>query len=282
MRELFSALEAATRSLLPVFVVGARGTGKRLVAEEIHRLTARTGAPGMFVSFPNGSRASGPPSDIEALFFGPGGLLEQARGGTFYLDLDAAPFGESLFARLADELARTTSEAAAVRLVVATRTAGSKLPAPLARLFAAGGARLVLPPLSARETDFVLLARHFWAELGGTGSLPDHFAVRFESHTWPGNVRELRVVVEAWISHGAGDDVGFGVVPLASRPTDALARLIESDLPFARARRQIVAEFERRYVARALLRNGNRVGRAAAASGIAQRYFQVLKSRAAR
>jgi DNA-binding NtrC family response regulator len=238
----------------------------------------------MFVSFPSDTRDPGPPGDLEALFFGPGGLLEQARGGTFYLDLDAAPAGttESLFQRLADELSAPAPESGAVRLILATRNAATKLPSPLAKLFAGGGTRLALPPLLSREADFVHLARHFWAELGGEGSLPDHFAVRFESHPWPGNVRELRVVVEAWASHGAGDAPGLGIVPLAARPTDALARVIESDLPFARARRQIVAEFERRYIARALLRSGNRIGRAAAASGIAQRYFQVLKSRAVR
>ncbi|MBX3252450.1 MAG: hypothetical protein KF901_35075, partial [Myxococcales bacterium] len=42
---------------------------------------------------------------------------------------------------------------------------------------------------------------------------------------------------------------------------------------------EVVAEFERRYVERALERSGRNVARAAAASGIAHRYFQVLKAR---
>jgi hypothetical protein len=51
------------------------------------------------------------------------------------------------------------------------------------------------------------------------------------------------------------------------------------DLPFPRARDRILAEFESRYVERVLAEHGGVVARAAAASGIARRYFNIIRAR---
>jgi DNA-binding NtrC family response regulator len=294
MRELYPLLESATRSLDPVLVVGERGAGKRLLAEELHRSTPREGEPGPFVSTPTGPASS---EELSQTLFAPGGLLDQARGGTLYVS-DIAALDEEAQHLLARELVKQAQEPASsrVRVIVGARsligqgaTAQGFMPnllPSLARHFAgATGLRLSLPPLRAREADVVLLARQFWSELGGEGCLPDDFGMHFDGHAWSGNVRELRVVVQGWIHHGARTCTRSEVVPAAlSLPrspsaTDPLSRVIESDLPFARARKEIVAEFERRYVARALHRADHKISRAAAASGIAHRYFQVLKSR---
>jgi hypothetical protein len=53
-------------------------------------------------------------------------------------------------------------------------------------------------------------------------------------------------------------------------------------LPLPRAREKIIDAFERAYVARVLEENGGNVARAASASGLALRYFQVLKARQAK
>jgi DNA-binding NtrC family response regulator len=45
------------------------------------------------------------------------------------------------------------------------------------------------------------------------------------------------------------------------------------------ARDRLVDEFERRYVERILAKHGGNVARAAAASGIARRYFQIIRAR---
>jgi len=50
-------------------------------------------------------------------------------------------------------------------------------------------------------------------------------------------------------------------------------------LPLTQARETLVAEFERRYVERVLAEHQGNVVRAAAASGIARRYFQILHAR---
>ncbi|MFP6684940.1 MAG: helix-turn-helix domain-containing protein, partial [Polyangiaceae bacterium] len=63
---------------------------------------------------------------------------------------------------------------------------------------------------------------------------------------------------------------------------DVLERVLAMNLPLPRARRKLVAEFETRYVERVLEQHGGNVARAAAASGIARRYFRLLRARSRR
>lgn len=60
---------------------------------------------------------------------------------------------------------------------------------------------------------------------------------------------------------------------------ESMDEILESDLPFTEARSAALGEFERVYVARVLARHGGHVGRAAAAAGIARRYFQLIRGR---
>ena len=90
---------------------------------------------------------------------------------------------------------------------------------------------------------------------------------------------------------------GTFLLPLAPRPDQGpeiqarsesagndLARVIEEALewPLGEARQRVVEEFEKRYIERMLARHGGNVTRAAETAGVARRYFQVLKARAAK
>jgi DNA-binding NtrC family response regulator len=270
IRELFPVFASLMHSGRPILIEGEAGVGKRLLAEEIHRHAAGSRAP--FSEFlERGASAQ----HIDAALFATGGLYDQARGGTLFIkeifDLD-----ENAQRKLA-ELLRASSrepEARRVRVIAATRERAPERPllGELAARF--GSSRVTLPPLRARDGDVLLLARAFWTELGGEGSLPDDVISRLACRDWPGNVRELRIAVSDLVRHGT-EDAGRG----SARPLDALSKVIESDLPFVDARNAVLAEFEKRYVDRALARSGRSVARAAAASGIAHRYFQVLRSR---
>src|SRR6185437_11251044 len=83
----------------------------------------------------------------------------------------------------------------------------------------------------------------------------------------------------------AADAAGPGAPPLpGSLPppimgADAIEAVLALDLPIVRAREKVVEEFERRYVQRILAQHGGNVTSAAAASGIARRYFQLLKAK---
>jgi transcriptional regulator with GAF, ATPase, and Fis domain len=139
-------------------------------------------------------------------------------------------------------------------------------------------ARVELPPLRRRPSDVEMLTHHFWRELGGhTSGPPRELFARFHEHDWPGNVRELRNAVARYLALGDSD--------LAARATSAapatgrgyLEALLESALPFPIARTRLLEEFQRRYVERVLEAHDGNVARAAQASGVARRYFQILK-----
>jgi ActR/RegA family two-component response regulator len=60
---------------------------------------------------------------------------------------------------------------------------------------------------------------------------------------------------------------------------DVIDGVLALDLPLVRSRERVVQEFERRSVQRVLAQHGGNVTNAAAASGIARRYFQVLRAK---
>ncbi|WP_438014150.1 sigma 54-interacting transcriptional regulator [Sorangium sp. So ce315] len=78
-------------------------------------------------------------------------------------------------------------------------------------------------------------------------------------------------------SSGAPAEGGDGAE--AATSGDVIEEILALDLPLPRARERIVEHFERRYVQRVLAQHGGNVRSAAAASGIARRYFQILRAR---
>jgi DNA-binding NtrC family response regulator len=153
--------------------------------------------------------------------------------------------------------------------------------------------RIELAPLRKRRGDVPRLAEHFWRVLTGDAtSLPGDFLALYEGYDWPGNVRELEnSVVRRLTARDGGDLRGAktdsGAIESASAsPTVAHSLTthdpLDFELPLPRARQRVVEAFEREYVARVLARHGGNIGRAAAASGIARRYFQLIRARLSR
>ena len=146
--------------------------------------------------------------------------------------------------------------------------------------------RIELPALRRRHGDIALLARYFWVQLGGDpATLPAEAIRRWEAEGWPGNVRQLRNAVARTLALGdldgavAGDDAAPDDEPrpaACAAQADFLDAVIAERLPLPMARMRVVKEFEQRYIA-ALLEEHGTVAKAAAASGIARRYFQLLR-----
>jgi DNA-binding NtrC family response regulator len=201
----------------PVLIEGPTGSGKELVAEALHRLSARSRKP--FVAI---NCAAIPEALLEAELFGHTrgaftgavqgriGRIEAADGGTLFLDeIGEMPLSlQSKLLRFVEcgELQRVgDNETVKVdaRIVTATHQ-------PLAQQTQNGGFRADLyyrlavflirtPSLAEHSEDLPLLINHFMARMGREAPLkrvdPGALA-KLAMHDWPGNVRELEHVLE--------------------------------------------------------------------------------------
>jgi transcriptional regulator with GAF, ATPase, and Fis domain len=311
MRRLYPICHRLARSDVPLVIEGETGTGKEVMAEAIHALSPR-GSGGPFVVF---DCAAAPASLIESALFGyekgaftgavtsRPGVFEEADGGTLLIDeigdLDTALQSRLLRAIQKSEIRRLGGAKwihCDVRVIAATRRDLDKeVQAGRFRddlFFRLAVARIVLPPLRERKEDIETLARHFWLLSGGVeDQFPPHVLERFAIHPWPGNVRELANTVARLVA--LGELVESNALFLQSQTTGGAAsssapegdgnfisKVVAQNLTLAEAREQVVREFERQYVAHLLEQHGGDAARAAAASGIGERYLRTIRARA--
>ena len=217
------AVERASRAAplnRPVLVVGERGTGKELIAERLHRLSARWGGPLVTMNC-----AALPETLIEAELFGHEagaftgatrareGRFEEADGGTLFLDeLGTLSMGAQERLLRAVEYGEVTRIGSSRPIKVDVRIVGATnedLPKMVdAEKFRADLLDrlcfevITLPPLRVRDGDIGVLTEYFgrrmaaeleWEGWPGFGELATR---ALEDYQWPGNVRELRNVVE--------------------------------------------------------------------------------------
>jgi DNA-binding NtrC family response regulator len=215
MRRALGLARAAARSDVPLLLSGEPGSGKELIARLVHAESPRAKGPflavrcdalpaklvgsELFGDRPAGARDERP------------GALEDARGGTLYLDeVCALPLGEQrrLVAAIYERELRAVGEAPRPLDVRVVMTSERELDAEVdgGRLHpdlraALGGIELLLPPLRDRREDVLPLARvalsKVAARLGRRApGLTPRAASRLLRHRWPGNVRELMNVME--------------------------------------------------------------------------------------
>lgn len=214
LRAQLAELARVARFDAAVLLSGETGTGKSLIAQQVHAASPR--AEGPFVHVNCGAI---PESLIEGELFGAEagaytgarsrriGRFEAARGGTVFLDeLNAMPIGcqakllVALQERTITRLGSNTPVPIDVRVVAATSgdpaaaIAAGTLREDLYYRLAVFVAQL--PPLRARPEDIPLLARHILQQTAARFSLPPlqlsaAAEAQLIAHTWPGNVREL-------------------------------------------------------------------------------------------
>jgi two-component system nitrogen regulation response regulator NtrX len=211
-----------------VLVSGENGTGKELVARQIHALSHRKGGPFVEVNC-----AAIPEELIESELFGHikgaftgavadrRGKFETATGGTLFLDEvgDMSVKTQAKVLRaLQEQIVEPVGGHSSVRVDVRVIAATNK---DLAEEIRQGRFRedlyfrlnvipIFVPPLREREDDVVRLADHFAAEFAREygrrqkSFAPDAVAV-LRAYRWPGNVRELRTVIERLMIMVPGD-----------------------------------------------------------------------------
>lgn len=298
MRDVRNLLVRAANAPVDLLVRGETGTGKELVARELHRQSHRAGGPFVAVN-----TAALPESLLESELFGHikgaftgadrdrEGVFRRAHHGTLFLD----EIGDLPLTAQA-KLLRTLQERQVipvgteqpidvdVRVISATHQ-------PLEERITEGrfrrdlyyrlrGFEIVLPPLRTRKDDVLMLAHVFLEREAERQSRPIPELARdavgaMLSHDWPGNVRELEQAIAAAVAicdqpvlHAAD----FGLVVRSTADADPFAEYLNK--PFADAKAQLIEAFERAMLSAALQRANGNISEAARQLGMHRQSLQ--------
>jgi formate hydrogenlyase transcriptional activator len=218
LRSLGAVLDSVAATSSTVLLLGETGTGKELLAREIHARSPRCNRAFVAVNcaaFCDGLLESELFGHESGAFTGAHrtrlGRFEMADGGTILLDeVGEMPIRaqvallrflqEREFERVGSSQTRTVD----VRVIAATNV---RLEARIRQgafredlFYRLNVVPLFLPPLRERKEDIPTLARAFVEELGllfgKRVTLSDEALATLETHSWPGNARELRNVLE--------------------------------------------------------------------------------------
>jgi two-component system, NtrC family, nitrogen regulation response regulator NtrX len=265
-----------------VLIFGENGTGKELVARNIHHQSLRSSGPFVEVNC-----AAIPEELIESELFGhtkgaftgaltaKKGKFELADGGTLFLDeiADMTLKTQAKVLRVLQEqkvepVGGTSTLTVDVRVIAATN---KNLEEEIRRgvfredlFFRLNVIPFQVPALRERREDIPLLARHFAAELSAEyGKRPKELSAEvmeiLSAQPWPGNVRELRNIIERLVIMTPGDRIqpahlpasflGGSVAPLLveppPRPPGVPMEAPTSDFDSLAAARE---DFEKRYI----------------------------------
>ncbi len=263
LEQVIQKIDLVAATDASVLILGETGTGKELVAHEIHRRSRRRDAPLIRVNC-----ASIPRELYESEFFGHAkgaftgaikdraGRFETAEGGTLFLD-EIAEVPVELQSKLLrvlqekqyERVGEDRTRHADVRIIAATnRDLGKEVESNRFRqdlYYRLNVFPIQVPPLRQRKDDIPLLSQHFVqqsvkelrcpkAQLTRTGIL------RLQSYDWPGNIRELRNMIERAVILARGGVLEFDLPIRTAPPTakpqpdspndDATEFLTESEL----------------------------------------------------
>jgi transcriptional regulator with GAF, ATPase, and Fis domain len=268
MRDIFRKIDKVAGTDISVLVTGETGTGKELIAREIHRRGPRKNGP--FVAINCGAI---PENLLESELFGHAkgaftgavaarpGRFQAASGGTLLLDeIGEMPVAlqvkllRALQDRAVTRVGENKPEAVDIRVVAATnKDLDEEMKAGRFRedlYYRINVVHLHLPALRDRGEDAAMLAKWFLGravrELGSKvrGFSPQAL-VAIKRYRWPGNIRQLENRIKK-------------AVVLADRPLispddlELRPEQLEPILPLAEAR----DEWQKRYINEVLERNG--------------------------
>ena len=230
MRTVMSLVERAAPTDANVLILGENGTGKELIARELHRQSKR--ADNVFLSVDLGSISE---SLFESELFGHRkgsftgaiddrlGRFQAADGGTLFLDEIGnlplhlqAKLLSSLEQRMVTPVGSDKAQKVDVRVIAAT----NRSPAALGDerkfrpdlLFRLNTVEISLPPLRDRREDILPIAEHYlgiYSRKYGKGqkSFSENTRAALEKDAWPGNVRALRHAIERAVILSKGPEL---------------------------------------------------------------------------
>ena len=269
-----------------VLITGPPGSGKELAARFIHEASPRAGGPFVVIN-----AATITPETMEIELFGREGgdgerkvgALEEAHGGTLYLD-EIADMPKETQTKILRVLVEQNFQrvGGTTRVQVDVRIISSSA-RDLTSAIDEGGLRedlfhrlsvvpIRVPSLAERREDIPELIEYFMEQLSATTGMPrrkigeDAMAV-LQLHDWPGNIRQLRNNVERLMILAVGDpgaEITADMLPseigelVPSTPAGVRGEKLMS-LPLREAREV----FEREYLIAQLNRFSNNISRTA-------------------
>lgn len=227
MQDLYTMIERVSRVELPVLIVGETGTGKELVAKEIHQRSPRRKKP--FVAL----NMSAIPSELVASeLFGhqkgaftsahemQRGRFEEAKGGTLFLDEIITMEDKvqlTLLRVLENHMFRRVGGQRDIKTDVRIIASSNQNPLFMVRsnLFRMDlyhrlqTLRINIPPLRKRKRDIERLVHHFLAQIRDEydtecKEVSSEAMKMLKAYSWPGNVRELKNVILQACVHTRG------------------------------------------------------------------------------
>ncbi|WP_372368531.1 sigma-54 interaction domain-containing protein [Candidatus Uabimicrobium sp. HlEnr_7] len=291
MHKIFDLAIQASQSNIPILITGESGTGKSVLAEEIHLMSS---VDGEFVSE---NCAAFTETLLESELFGynkgaftganvqKNGLLQAANNGTLFLD-EVGDMPLAMQAKLLCALEKkavrrigsSSWERTDFRLICATNKSLPELvEQKLFRedlLYRLRGIELRLVPLRERKEDIPLLLQHFLQnnplvkrrKITGISREAQNI---FINYSWPGNIRQLCHEFSLAIALKKSGNI--------IDADDLSYEIIGKNSPQYRTLKQAVVEFENRYIEQTLkIVRGNK-SKAAGLLGISRRclYYKI-------
>ncbi|MSQ81800.1 MAG: GAF domain-containing protein [Myxococcales bacterium] len=256
MRDLFRRVDKVAATDISVLITGETGTGKELVANELHRRSPR--AKGPFVAINCGAI---PENLLESELFGHirgaftgaiatrEGKFQSANGGTLFLDeIGEMPMPlqvkllRVLEERRVTRLGEHSPRDIDIRVVAATnRNLGLEVKSQRFRedlYYRLNVVRLELPPLRDRGEDLPLLAKYFLRRFAAEMNVNVHGftddALRaMQFHQWPGNIRELENRIKKALVFADRGEINAADLELAEIQAGHIEALVEAKESFA-------------------------------------------------
>lgn len=308
MRRIFYLAETYAPSDATMMITGETGTGKEVLAEEIHLHSPRKDKPFIVIDCAAISKdliESELFGHVKGSFTGANtdrqGAFEAADGGTVFLDEigDLSPDLQPKLLRVLEkrEIKRVGCNKVRkidVRIICATnRNLANEVNEGRFRedlYYRFSVVHIEIPPLRRRRDDIPLLVKRFITDLHGEKAVDDladfdRTMDILKRHEWPGNVRELRNLIElAFYSERRPVDLSaFLSIGSFRKPVQPAAApdqaVFNTEKPFKDAKNDLIEEFEKAYLNELLTRNRQNISRSARDAGIERAYLQRLMSK---
>jgi DNA-binding NtrC family response regulator len=296
MHDVFELIGHVADTTSTVLIIGETGTGKEQIARAIHQ-SSEEKRPGQFVAV---NCAALPETLLESELFGHEkgaftgaagqrrGRFEQAHKGTLFLD-EVGDIPLPMQVKLLRVLQERKFERLGggepievdVRVIAATHqdlevlVKEGKFREDL--FYRLNVIRIDLPPLRERREDIPVLVAHFCQKYARSGQKPPRVSPeamkQLEDFVWPGNVRQLENAIErACITARDGEIRTANLPPEVGRRSDVKHPFqVDLSRPLPDQLAELTAEFEKRYLRKALRRTRGHVGKCAQITGLSRR-----------